>query len=120
MDVVALHRYLALASVAAVVAVGTEGLVRAAWARAPGALAGWASTLALFAFVMTIAGGLGLFVSGARPKEMLHLVYAALVLAAIPLANSLSAKASPRLRGLATASGAIIALVVVWRLFSTG
>jgi hypothetical protein len=70
--------------------------------------------------VVAIAGGLGLLVGGARPRELLHFVYAVVVLSALPIAGVLSKEASPRARGLANVVGALVALVVVARLFGTG
>lgn len=70
--------------------------------------------------VVAIAGGLGLLVGGARPRELLHFVYAIVVLGAVPIAGMLTKAASPRARGLGGVAGALVALVVVARLFGTG
>lgn len=120
MDFVALHLYLAFAGAAAMVLVALEGTVRAWLKRAPGRLSAWVSALAMLALMITIGGGLGLFVRGARPREFLHFIYAVLALATIPFVDALTSKASPRMQGLATMLGALVALVVIWRLFSTG
>jgi hypothetical protein len=69
---------------------------------------------------MSIAGGLALLLGGRRPKEWLHLVYALLALALIPLADSLTVQASPRRRALARLLGALVAVGVIVRLFATG
>jgi hypothetical protein len=119
-DVVDLHRYLALVSATAVALVGLEGLVRAGNNRPPGALAGWGSAIATLALALTIAGGFGLFMRGARPREILHFIYAGLAITTIPLINTFTGKLSPRARGLAAMFGAIIVLVIMWRLSSTG
>ncbi len=120
MDFVALHLYLALAGACAVVLVALEGAVRALLKRAPGRLSTVTSAIATLALMITMGGGLGLFVRGARPRESLHFIYAALALATIPFVDALTSKASPRMKGLATMSGALVALVLIWRLFSTG
>jgi Flp pilus assembly protein protease CpaA len=70
--------------------------------------------------VVTMAGGLGLLAGGARPREVLHFVYAAIAVGAVPVADSLSRHGDPRRRGIATCVGALVALVVILRLFGTG
>lgn len=120
MTFVDLHRYMAYASIAGVILVTLEGSVRALLNRPPGRFANGVFALATLGFMVTMGGGLGLFVGGARPAEFLHFVYAALALATIPFADALSSKASPRTRGLATLLGGLTTLVLIWRLFSTG
>ena len=92
-----------------------------AWRRSPpGDIADRLEAILLVALVIAIAGGLGLLVGGARPQELLHFVYAIVVLSALPIAGTLTKEASPRSRGLADVVGAFVALVVVARLFGTG
>ena len=92
-----------------------------AWRRSPpGDIADRLEVILLVVLVIAIAGGLGLLVGGARPQELLHFVYAILVLSALPIAGTLTKEASPRSRGLASVVGALVALVVVARLFGTG
>jgi predicted membrane channel-forming protein YqfA (hemolysin III family) len=92
-----------------------------AWRRSPpGDIADRLEGILLVMLVIAIAGGLGLLVGGARPQELLHFVYAILVLSALPIAGTLTKEASPRSRGLASVVGALVALVVVARLFGTG
>ncbi|MGZ8705375.1 MAG: hypothetical protein ACXWYB_12010 [Aeromicrobium sp.] len=74
----------------------------------------------LLVLAVAIAGGLGLLVGGARPRELLHFVYAIVVLSALPIAGTLTKEASARARELARVVGAFVALVVVARLFGTG
>jgi hypothetical protein len=119
-DFVELHLYLAFAVAVAVVLVALEGAVRALLNRAPGRFSGAVHALAIVAIMITMGGGLGLLVRGAHPREFLHFIYAAFVLVTIPFADALTSKASPRMRGLATMLGALVALVLIWRLFSTG
>ena len=69
---------------------------------------------------VTAAGGLGLLAGGARPRELLHFVYAVIAVGAVPVAGSLSMQADPRRRGVATLVGALVALVIILRLFGTG
>jgi hypothetical protein len=92
-----------------------------AWRRSPpGDIADRFEAILLVVLVIAIAGGLGLLVGGARPQELLHFVYAIVVLSALPIAGTLTKEASPRSRGLASVAGALVALVVVARLFGTG
>jgi hypothetical protein len=92
-----------------------------AWRRSPpGDIADRLEGILLVVLVIAIAGGLGLLVGGARPQELLHFVYAIVVLSALPIAGTLTRGASPRSRGLASVVGALVALVVVARLFGTG
>jgi heme A synthase len=92
-----------------------------AWRRSPpGDVADRLEAILLVVLVIAIAGGLGLLVGGARPQEMLHFVYAIVALSALPIAGTLTKKGSPRARGVAGVVGALVALVVVARLFGTG
>ena len=94
---------------------------RRAWRRSPpGDIADRLERILLVVLVIAIAGGLGLLVGGGRPRELLHFVYAIVVLSALPIASTMTKKASPRSRGLAGVVGALVALVVVARLFGTG
>lgn len=74
----------------------------------------------MLALVVTVAGGLGLLVGGARPQEILHFVYAIVALGALAVADSISRRAGPRARAIATLVGALVALAVIARLFQTG
>jgi hypothetical protein len=114
------HHWLAYASAVPVLLAGIEGATRA-WRRTPpGALASGLGTLVQLLLGVTIAGGLGLLVGGARPHELLHFVYAVLVFGALPVANSLSGRLGTRGRGAATFLGAAVALCVIARLIATG
>jgi hypothetical protein len=83
-------------------------------------LAGRIQALLLIALAVTIAGGLGLLAGGARPREALHFVYAVVAIGALPVANSLTQRAGPRARGVATLAAVLVILVVIARLFGTG
>jgi hypothetical protein len=115
-----LHLLLALTSLAVMALVAAEGAARLVAARPPGRLAAASSATVTILLGMTSAGGLALLVGGHRPSEWLHLVYALLALALIPFADSLMSQASPRRRALARLGGALIAAVVIARLFATG
>jgi hypothetical protein len=103
-----------------VVLVGLEGAWRA-WRRSPrGVPAERLERLFILALVVTVAGGLGLLAGGARPREMLHFVYAVIALGALAVAESISRRAGPRLQGIASVVGSLVALAVIARLFGTG
>jgi len=85
--------------------------------------AGWVERLDLAVVLILIiasAGGLGLLVAGSGPREPLHFLYAVLAVGCIPVADSLLRNASPRRRALVTAVAALVALVLIGRLFQTG
>ena len=99
---------------------GLDG-ARRAWLRtAPGSVAFRLEGLVLLVIGLSAGGGLGMLVGGARPHEMLHLLYAVIAFGTLPIAAGLSRQASERTRGLASLGGALVALVVVARLFATG
>jgi hypothetical protein len=106
--------------VLAVVLVGLEAAWRAFRASPPGLPAERLERVVVLALILAVAGGLGLLVGGGRPREILHFVYAIVALGAIAIAGSLARRASPRMRGIATLVGALVALVVIARLFQTG
>ncbi len=115
-----LHGLLAVVSAVIIAFTGVEGAVRA-WVRRPaGTIAARATALALILLGMTIAGGLGLWLSGYRPHESLHFVYALLVFAIIPIAGRLSSQALPRTQGLVSVGAAMLALGLIARLIATG
>jgi hypothetical protein len=115
-----LHLLLALASLAVMVLVAGEGAVRLVSARPPGRVAAAGSATVMILLGMAAAGGLALLLGGHRPTEWLHLVYALVAFGLVPLADSLTIQAIPRRRALARLLGALVAAVVIVRLFATG
>ena len=115
-----LHLLLALASLAIMALVAGEAAVRLVRAQPPGRLAGVGSGAVTILLAMAAAGGLALLLGGHRPAEWLHLVYALVAFGLVPLADSLVAQASPRRQALARLLGALVAAVVILRLFATG
>jgi hypothetical protein len=106
--------------VLAVVLVGLEAAWRA-WRGSPRGLAAERlGQLFILALVVTGAGGLGLLAGGGRPQEVLHFVYAFVEILSLPVASSLARQASPRRRAFGRLVGALVALVVIARLFQTG
>lgn len=117
--VVVLHLLLAFASATIMALAGIEASIRMVTHEKPGV---WAERLyggVLIVIAMTATGGLGLLLSGARPNENLHFLYALLAFSSIPIAHSFASKTSARGKALATTVGAIIGLVLIYRLFST-
>jgi hypothetical protein len=74
----------------------------------------------LIALVVASAGGLGLVVGGGQPSESLHHIYAVIALGIMPLGSAFTRRARPRTRALVTLGAALVALVVIGRLFQTG
>jgi hypothetical protein len=118
--ITALHLFLAYASAAVVALAGLEAGLRMVRNRKPGALSARLSGSMLLILGVTAASGLGMFVGGARPHEMLHLLYAGLAFSAIPVTDMLAGRLSPRVRALASTVAALISLVLIVRLFMTG
>ncbi len=69
---------------------------------------------------LTVVAGLPLLMFGSRPRELLHFVYAFLAFAAVPTAEAITARWTPRRRALARGAGALVGLGVIFRLFGTG
>jgi hypothetical protein len=103
-----------------VVLIGLEAVWRRR-NRSPGGLvASRLEGLLLLVTAVTAAGGLGLLVGGARPRELLHFVYAIVAVGMLPVSTSLSAHWDPRRRAIVTAVGALVSLAAILRLFATG
>jgi hypothetical protein len=115
-----LHLLLTLAALAAIIVVTGEAAVRLVRGRPPGQLASRGLAVALILMAMAAAGGLALLVSGHRPREWWHVMYAGFALAMIPLADSIALRAPARWKALARLIGALVALEVIVRLFQTG
>ena len=114
------HWFLAIASVVMMTLVGLEASMRALLKRPPGALATRIAGIVLLLLGVTVASGLGMFLGGAHPHKELHFMYALLAFGAIPVANALGSRGSPRKCALTTVVGAFFGLVVIVRLFVTG
>jgi hypothetical protein len=115
-----LHLILAWATACALAAVAIEAGVRTARRRPPGKLAEIGLGLALVLVGMTSAAGLAMLVRGEQPREWLHFLYAILAFGLVPVADVIAMHAAARRKGLARLAGALVALGVIARLFSTG
>ncbi|MDQ6682975.1 MAG: hypothetical protein M3Y88_06870 [Chloroflexota bacterium] len=80
----------------------------------------WVERLVLLALGSQVVIGAALYLGGARPREPLHLLYGAALLAVIPLASTFAAEAPPRPRGVVMVGAGIVLLLLAWRLRSTG
>ncbi len=69
--------------------------------------------------IVTSVVGLGRLISGQQPKEGLHLIYAAVAMALLPLARSFVPSGDRYARIAAVAAFVLLGLVV-YRLFTTG
>ncbi len=115
-----LHLLLTLATLVTMLVVTVEAAVRLVRGRPPGRFAARGLAVVLILVVMAAAGGLALLVGGHRPREWWHAMYAGFAFAMIPLADSITLRASARWKALARLIGALIALEVIVRLFQTG
>lgn len=118
--ITALHLFLAFASATVVALAGLEAGLRLARNRKPGTLSARLAESVLLILGVTVASGLGMLVGGARPHEMLHLLYAGLAFSAIPVTDQLAGRLSPRARAASSTVAALIGLVLIVRLFITG
>lgn len=91
-------------------AVAGRGFTAVEWLRRAG-IAG-----AAFAI---LAGALA-YLAGARPAELLHLLYAVALLGVLPLGATFAAEAPPPARAGVLGGAAAIGLILAWRLFATG
>ena len=85
--------------------------------------AGWVDRLrAALAILLVAEAAIGgvLFVRGGRPAEWLHVVYGIAVVVILPLAGSLATRRAHAVRTAVIAAGALVALILLWRLVSTG
>ncbi|MGH2735289.1 MAG: hypothetical protein ACRDKZ_06905 [Actinomycetota bacterium] len=87
--------------------------------RALGALATARKVLAAAIGLQTLLGLL-LLARGSRPAEGLHYVYSAVALGAVPLARYFASEAPPKARAGTMAAGAVLTLIMIWRLWETG
>lgn len=115
-----LHLYFAVACALLIAAAGAEAAWRLVRRAAPARLAERLDQVVLLALLVTSAGGLGVVAGGGGPSNSLHYIYTVVALALLPLASTFTRARSARVRAAATMLAAIVALVVVWRLFQTG
>ena len=116
----AIHRLLAYAA-AATTAVGIGwSLVLTVTGRVAGPAFEWFQAAVVSVFLVAGASGALLLVEGLRPAEGLHLLYAVVALAVIPLARSFLARASGRAASVLLLVAFVVLGAVTYRLFTTG
>lgn len=116
----AIHRLLAYAAVAGVFAGIVWSLLLLLGRRpgGPGFKRFQAAVVALL--VVEAAAGLVMLASGARPGEGLHLFYAVIVVALIPLARSFLGRTAGRAANALLLIAFVVLGAVLYRLFTTG
>jgi hypothetical protein len=114
-----IHRILGYLAVAAV----AVGIAWSLGATRSAALGGRRFTrfqaLVVALFVVASVAGVVLLISGGQPREGLHFVYAAIAIAALPLARSF-VPATDRRAGIAPIAAFVVLGFVLYRLFATG
>lgn len=70
-------------------------------------------------FILAAVAGAGLLITGGQPKEGLHIVYAAVAIAVLPLARSFVPATAGR-AGIAAVASFLVLGFVLYRLFATG
>lgn len=118
--IVALHALLAYGAGLLAGVTALEAAYRAWRERPRSRLAERLEVVAVLAVGVTAAGGLGLFVGGDRPADVLHLLYAGLALGALPVGSSLTVRGSLRAQAIGMAAVSLLALALIVRLFQTG
>jgi predicted permease len=114
---------LGAAVVLAVMAIGTA--VAQGRRSGPWVITEWAAVGLWFLVLVNLAAGALLLVGGDRPEDGLHLLYAGVALAVLPLAAALGVRSERgrgpgRARYLWMAGGALVLAVVMVRLLQTG
>jgi hypothetical protein len=115
------HRLFAFVAAVTVTAAMLEGALRVARGNPPGRACDRTRAALLLMVGLTASSGLALLVTGKRPEEWLHVVYALLAFGLVPIAdNATSAFGTDRGKGLVRFGGGLVSLVVLARLFQTG
>lgn len=116
----AIHGLLAYSSAAAVTAGIAWAAVLVATGRAGGTRFERAQATIVSIFVITAASGVLILLAGARPAEGLHLLYAVVALAIVPLARSYVRSMSSRGAAVLLLVALLVLAAVTYRLFTTG
>jgi hypothetical protein len=116
----ALHRLLAYAAVAGVVIGIGWSTTLVITRRAGGPAFERLQAAVVAALIVGVASGLIMIAAGARPAEGLHLLYAVIALALIPLARSFLGRAGGRAPAALLLVAFVVLGAVLYRLFTTG
>ena len=115
-----IHRFIAYGAIAGIaIGIGWSVLL-AISGRAGGPRFERFQAVVVSVLIVEAASGLLLLVSGARPAEGLHLLYAAIAIALIPLARSFLGRAGGRGASALLLVAFVVLGAVVYRLFTTG
>jgi hypothetical protein len=118
-DMEPIHRILGYVAIVAV-AVGTAWSVVASRSEAMGGLRfARFQAFVVALFVVAALAGIVLLVTGGQPKEGLHLVYAGISIAMLPLARSF-VPATDRRADIVALAAFVVLGFVLYRLFATG
>ena len=115
-----IHRLLAYAAVAATVLGLGWTVLLAVGGRAGGVAFDRFQAAAVSLLIIAAASGLLLIVQGLQPREGLHLLYAVVAIALIPLARSFLGRMSHRRASAVLVATFAVLGAVVYRLFTTG
>lgn len=114
-----LHAWSALALLGAFTLVAAAGTFAAVAGRGFTPVEWFRRVAIATAAVAVLAGALA-YLAGARPAELLHLLYAVALLGVLPLGATFAAEAPPTARAGVLGGAAAIGLILAWRLFATG
>ena len=115
-----IHRLLAYGTVAVTVAGIGWSLLLVIAGRAGGPAFERFQAAAVSVLIVGAASGLVLLATGARPAEGLHLLYASVSIALIPLTRSFLGRANARAAGALLVAAFVVLGGIVYRLFTTG
>ena len=116
----AIHRLLAYGAIPLIVAgIGWSILLVAARRAGGAAFDRFQAAVVSVLFVGSVSGAV-LLASGARPTDGLHLLYAAVALAMVPLARSFTARSGQRATAALLLAAFVVLAALLYRLLATG
>lgn len=115
-----IHRLLAYGAIAITVAGIGWSLLLVFAGRAGGPAFERFQSAVVSLLIVGAASGLALLAAGARPAESLHLLYASVSIALIPLTRSFLGRANARAAGALLVAAFVVLGGIVYRLFTTG
>lgn len=114
-----LHAWSAVAVLAVFALVAVAGASAAVAGRGFAAVE-WLRRAGIGVAAIAVLAGAFAYLTGARPAELLHLLYAVALLGALPLGATFAEEAPPTARAGVLGGAAAIGLILAWRLFATG
>lgn len=116
----AIHRLLAYATAAAAIGGIAWSLILVPRSRRSGAGFERYQAAVVSLIIVGAASGALILTAGARPADGLHLLYAALALAIIPLTRSFLDRTGERRAALLLLAAFVVLGAIIYRLFTTG